>query len=185
MDLSQLNSIATPGTSAAGAVASALAPRRAAVQATPKDSTSSTNGTSNSSSSSASSSASDSSDITANDFLTLLVSELQNQDPTQPTDPNQYITQLTQVNSLQQLIQLNQTTQLGDGDSVALLNDIDLTVNPSSTIATPPSSSGSNSGSGSNADVVAKTKEMASIDPLPSMQSVAGQGTVWGGSVSS
>jgi hypothetical protein len=110
----------------------------------------------------------------------LLVSELKNQDPTQPTDPNQYITQLTQVNSLQQLIQLNQTTQLGDGDSVALLNDIDLTVNPSSTIATPPASSGSNSGSGSNADALAKTKEIASLDTLSAMQSVAGQNGMWG-----
>ena len=166
-------------------VAAALAPRPAAAQATAKDSTPSTSGTSNSNSSSASNSASDSSDITANDFLTLLVSELQNQDPTQPTDPNQYITQLTQVNSLQQLIQLNQTTQLGDGDSVALLNDIDLTVNPTSTVATPPISSGSNSGSGSNADAVAKTKEIASLDPLSTTQFAAGQDAMWHSNVSS
>jgi flagellar basal-body rod modification protein FlgD len=46
--------------------------------------------------------------ITSSDFLTLLVSELKNQDPTQPTDPNAYITQLVGVNSLQQLIQINQ-----------------------------------------------------------------------------
>lgn len=46
--------------------------------------------------------------ITSNDFLTLLVSELKNQDPTQPTDPNAYIQQLVGVNSLQQLIQINQ-----------------------------------------------------------------------------
>lgn len=49
-----------------------------------------------------------SSEITSNDFLTLLVSELKNQDPTQPTDPNAYIQQLVGVNSLQQLIQINQ-----------------------------------------------------------------------------
>jgi flagellar basal-body rod modification protein FlgD len=47
--------------------------------------------------------------ITSSDFLTLLVSELKNQDPTQPTDPNAYIQQLVGVNSLQQLIQINQT----------------------------------------------------------------------------
>ena len=46
--------------------------------------------------------------ITANDFLTLLVTEMKNQDPTQPTDPNAYIQQLVQVNSLQQLIGINQ-----------------------------------------------------------------------------
>jgi len=67
------------------------------------DSPSGTNGTSGSSSS-------DSNDtsITANDFLTLLVAEMKNQDPTADTDPNAYIDQLVQVNSLQQLIQINQ-----------------------------------------------------------------------------
>jgi flagellar basal-body rod modification protein FlgD len=47
--------------------------------------------------------------ITANDFLTLLVTELKNQDPTANTDPNQYVNQLVQVNSLEQLISINQT----------------------------------------------------------------------------
>ena len=47
--------------------------------------------------------------ITANDFLTLLVTEMKNQDPTANTDPNEYINQLVQVNSLQQLISINQT----------------------------------------------------------------------------
>jgi len=46
--------------------------------------------------------------ITSNDFLTLLVTEMKNQDPTQPTDPNAYIQQLVSVNSLQQLISINQ-----------------------------------------------------------------------------
>ncbi len=122
MNLSDLNSIATSGTSAAGTVASALAPRRAAVHATPKDSSDPTSGTSNSGSTS------ESSDITADDFLSLLVSELKNQDPTQPTDPNEYITQLAQVNSLQQLISINQGIGTLDG-----------------AVAPPSSSSGSGS----------------------------------------
>lgn len=46
--------------------------------------------------------------VTANDFLTLLVTEMKNQDPTANTDPNQYINQLVEVNSLQQLISINQ-----------------------------------------------------------------------------
>jgi flagellar basal-body rod modification protein FlgD len=121
MDLSQLNSIAPSGTSAANTVASALSSRRA-VQATPKAATSPTTGTTTSTSSN--------SNITASDFLTLLVSELKNQDPTQPTDPNQYITQLAQVNSLQQLISINQG--IGTLDSA---------------IPTPSSSSSGNSGS--------------------------------------
>jgi len=53
--------------------------------------------------------------ISANDFLTLLVTEMQNQDPTADTDPNEYINQLVQINSLEQLISINQnlSTVLG------------------------------------------------------------------------
>ena len=47
--------------------------------------------------------------ISANDFLTLLVTEMQNQDPTAQTDPNEYVNQLVAVNSLEQLIGINQT----------------------------------------------------------------------------
>lgn len=46
--------------------------------------------------------------ISSNDFLTLLVTEMQNQDPTANTDPNEYINQLVNVNSLEQLISINQ-----------------------------------------------------------------------------
>ena len=53
--------------------------------------------------------------ISANDFLTLLVTEMQNQDPTAQTDPNEYVNQLVQVNSLEQLISINQTLQTGLG----------------------------------------------------------------------
>jgi flagellar basal-body rod modification protein FlgD len=57
----------------------------------------------------------DSSTISSNDFLTLLVTEMKNQDPTSDQDPNEYINQLVQVNSLEQLIDINQnlTTALG------------------------------------------------------------------------
>jgi flagellar basal-body rod modification protein FlgD len=58
---------------------------------------------------SSSSSTSSGATISANDFLTLLVTEMQNQDPTASTDPNEYINQLVNVNSLEQLIQINQT----------------------------------------------------------------------------
>ena len=37
--------------------------------------------------------------ITSADFMTLLVTEMKNQDPTQPTDPTQYVQQLVQVNT--------------------------------------------------------------------------------------
>src|SRR3984957_21334264 len=97
MDLSQVNSIATSGKSAATTVATALSSPRAVAK--PKDASAPTSNSTN---------AASSSDITSHDFLTLLVSELKNQDPTQPTDPNAYITQLVGVNSLQQLISINQ-----------------------------------------------------------------------------
>lgn len=67
----------------------------------PADSSTGNSGSSTSSNSGAT--------ISANDFLTLLVTEMQNQDPTADTDPNEYINQLVQVNSLEQLIQINQT----------------------------------------------------------------------------
>jgi flagellar basal-body rod modification protein FlgD len=59
--------------------------------------------------SSTSSSSDNAATISANDFLTLLVTEMKNQDPTATTDPNQYINQLINVNSLEQLISINQT----------------------------------------------------------------------------
>jgi flagellar basal-body rod modification protein FlgD len=67
------------------------------------------------------SSAGDASTISANDFLTLLVTEMKNQDPTANTDPNEYINQLVQVNSLEQLIDINQnlSTALGDSGTVS------------------------------------------------------------------
>ena len=50
----------------------------------------------------------ESSSISSNDFLTLLVTEMKNQDPTAQTDPNAYVNQLVQVNSLQQLIEITE-----------------------------------------------------------------------------
>lgn len=44
-----------------------------------------------------------------NDFLTLLMSELKNQDPTQPMDPGQMVTQLATVSQVGQAVQTNTT----------------------------------------------------------------------------
>lgn len=59
--------------------------------------------------------------VSANDFLTLLVTEMKNQDPTANTDPNEYINQLVNVNSLEQLIDIDQTlnTALGSSPSTS------------------------------------------------------------------
>lgn len=45
--------------------------------------------------------------VNYNQFLKLLVAELQNQDPTSPTDPTQYMSQLASFSSVEQQIQTN------------------------------------------------------------------------------
>lgn len=72
--------------------------------------TSSSNSTTSSSSTSAAT-------ITANDFLSLLVTELKNQDPTATSDPNEYVNQLCEVNSLEQLVSINSTLTKDLGSS--------------------------------------------------------------------
>ena len=43
----------------------------------------------------------------SNMFLTLMLQQLQNQDPTQPTDNTQWLSQLAQYSSLEQMTQMN------------------------------------------------------------------------------
>lgn len=50
-----------------------------------------------------------------NQFLTLLVEELRNQDPTAPTDEKQTLSQLAQFSSLEQMQNLNQTLTASSG----------------------------------------------------------------------
>jgi flagellar basal-body rod modification protein FlgD len=158
MDVRQTNSITGVGSPATARVASSLAPNPAA--------TSKTTGTAKPmATASTAGAAADSSDITSSDFLTLLVSELQNQDPTQPADPNAYISQLVGVNSLQQLIQINSG-----------LTSIE-TPSSSSTSATANAVSGTDSGASANA--------VAATNSVSGTQSAAGQNSIWGGATSS
>src|ERR1700674_2504433 len=124
MDVFGSNSITAAATAAQARIASAFAPQAV---------TAKTTGAATNPSSPAVTTKAASGTITSSDFLTLLVSELKNQDPTQPTDPNQYITQLAQVNSLQQLISINQG--IGTLDSAI------------PTPSTPPSGSSGSTGS--------------------------------------
>jgi flagellar basal-body rod modification protein FlgD len=77
------------------------------------DSTSGVGGTSSSSSSSSSSSTSSTKDafskVDLNDFIKLLVTELQNQDPTQPVDNAAILEQVSQIRAIQSNTQLNTT----------------------------------------------------------------------------
>ena len=103
-----------------------------------------------SSSGSSTSSSNDSATISANDFLSLLVTEMQNQDPTSDTDPNEYVDQLVQVNSLEQLISINQT--------------LTTSLDPSS--PDPSSPDPSSSTPGSSGDAAGGKISAAPIDPV-------------------
>jgi flagellar basal-body rod modification protein FlgD len=67
----------------------------------------STNSSSGTSSSGGTLSSSSAGGMTENDFLKLLVAQMQNQDPTNPMDSTQYASQLAQFSSLEQLQNLN------------------------------------------------------------------------------
>jgi len=69
---------------------------------------------------------------TKQEFISLLVAQLQNQDPLNPTDGTQFLSQLTEINSLEQLLGIR-----SDLDQLA-------------SAATPVSGSGGGSGSGSS-----------------------------------
>jgi flagellar basal-body rod modification protein FlgD len=49
--------------------------------------------------------------LNPNDFMTLLVAEIQNQDPTQPMDPTTFMSQLVNLNQLEQVTAINQVVQ--------------------------------------------------------------------------
>ncbi len=72
---------------------------------------SSNNSTTNTSSNStnASSSTNSFASLTANDFLKMLITELQNQDPTQPVSNTELLQQLSQMQALQSNVELNTT----------------------------------------------------------------------------
>ena len=64
-------------------------------------------------------------------FMTLLVSQLQNQDPLNPTDSTEFVSQLTSYSQLEQLMDINQNTT------------------PAKTTTTPDQTSGTQSTTGS------------------------------------
>lgn len=117
------------------------------------------------------SSSGDSATISANDFLTLLVTEMQNQDPTADTDPNEYINQLVQVNSLEQLISINQTlsTALGPSTTGTTTGAADQAADASSAVAgASPVAAASVSKSGTAA---------SALSALPGLQSTPSAGS--------
>ncbi len=130
------------------------------VSAAPMDSsTTGTNGTDNSDDGSGGSAT-----ISANDFLTLLVTEMQNQDPTADTDPNEYIDQLVQVNSLEQLIGINQTLTTALGSTT-----------PSSGTGASTQAAGTTSGlTGTNSLPATAARTAGTPGTLPAAQTTSG-----------
>jgi flagellar basal-body rod modification protein FlgD len=63
----------------------------------------------NTTNTSTSSAAAASPTVDYNQFLTLLIAEIKNQDPTQPMDPTQSVTQLATISGVQQAMQTNAT----------------------------------------------------------------------------
>lgn len=119
--------------------------------------------------------------ITANDFLTLLVTEIQNQDPTTQTDPMQYITQLVGVNSLEQLVQINQTLSTGTGSVTptagAASSRSANSATPSAAVAKsaslPASQTGSQTGSSAQAAAAGHLLPLGSNTQIPTSSETA------------
>jgi flagellar basal-body rod modification protein FlgD len=119
-----------------------------------------------------SSSSSSSATISANDFLTLLVTEMKNQDPTANTDPNEYINQLVNVNSLEQLIDINQnlSTALGSSNS----SSAGTAIGQAASTSLPQANAVSAAGSPASASASKPASGNLSIPAaLPAAQSVA------------
>jgi flagellar basal-body rod modification protein FlgD len=115
--------------------------------ATPEAVATGSSAASSSSSSSSASGALDASDALANEqtFLQLLVSQLQNQDPTDPMDGTQFVTQLAQFSSLEQ--------------ELAMRQDLDKMAGAVTTSTTSTGGSGgTGSGSDSSANAISNNK---------------------------
>ena len=71
--------------------------------------------------------------------MDLLVTELQNQDPTAPVDPTEMVTQMVSLNSLDQLISINSTLESMSGTgSTAGTSSADAAASPVAQMATAP-----------------------------------------------
>jgi flagellar basal-body rod modification protein FlgD len=77
-----------------------------------------------------------------NQFLTLLVNELRNQDPTAPTDEKQTLSQLAQFSSLEQMQNLNTTLTSQGGYSQISQSAALIGKTVSTASATDPGTSG-------------------------------------------
>jgi len=125
-----------------------------------------------SSSSSSSSTSSDSLGTSAaslqDTFLNLLVTELQNQDPTSPVDPTEMVGQMVSLNQLDQLMSINQTL-----DSMAGTSGSSIATTQSPTAGPRvASAAGSTAASGSTPAATSAIPQLAAATALSQQQSV-------------
>ena len=114
--------------------------------------------------------------LSYNDFLTLLMAELQNQDPTQPMDPAQMVSQLATVSEVGQAVQTNTTL-------ASLLTATSLSQAEQLVGQTITSADGSTSGqvasvsvtSTGSADGTVRTWDAVSGNPLRTLKSASAQ----------
>jgi flagellar basal-body rod modification protein FlgD len=83
-------------------------------------------------------------------FLNLLITELQNQDPTSPVDPTEMVGQMVSLNQLDQLISINQTLEGLAGGTTTPTGGVTTTgvsQNMAKPVATPATSAAPNAAS--------------------------------------
>lgn len=68
-------------------------------------------------------------------FLTLMLKQLENQDPTEPTDNTQWLSQLAQYSSLEQMTQMNSGLKECANFMSALYNDMNTNTEISQTLS--------------------------------------------------
>ncbi len=100
-------------------------------------------------------------------FLNLLVTELQNQDPTQPVDPTEMVSQMVSLNQLDQLISINQSLATLTGEAASVGST------PPTTPTGTSGGSGSNGGSGDPGVSTGTMSNQSSVHALSAAQPAA------------
>jgi|SRR5208283_4190618 len=138
--------------------------------------------TSNSSAKSSAASTSSTASLGENDFMTLLIAQLKNQDPLNPQDSSAFVAELAQFSSLQQETNINQNLQQAAADSMIGLN---ITAGSNTGVVTGVST-GSNNSNGvqlniTNSSGTSSTVNYSDITQVSGtagqQQSTSGQGT--------
>ncbi len=117
-----------------------------------------------------------------NDFMTLLITQLKNQDPSNPQDSSAFVAELAQFSSLQQETQVNQNLQQFAANSMIGYNVTDNSGNTG--VVTAVTNGGPNSTTGLQLNITNSSGTSSTVDysnitqvTLPSSSSTGGKGT--------